>query len=281
MEKKVLWDKDFSSQCYTATLDKLDLFLELIQFIQDKNIDDYIYEKVIEDEELWGWIYSKDKSEYIDAKKELSKKIQKVKTITEAVYEKDFLSLGKDVQPRMFLCSFSEENVFYIASVKGFYKALRSYLSMEKKDEFCKDLPESFPNILFVSNIESTVNTLNQKFEIIRTEIVNHLTELNDYSSKFLELLEEKKSYTEISEKFKSDTGIDCSPQAGRNHVKKLKIECQNCITGESETVTCELHTKFETFNIDRLKQDRIYFYPGKKGIENGCIIVKHIGKHL
>ena len=36
-----------------------------------------------------------------------------------------------------------------------------------------------------------------------------------------------------------------------------------------------------EKFNIDRTKQDRIYFFPGRKGIHEGKIIVKHIGKHL
>lgn len=281
MEKKVLWDKEFPSQCYTISLEELNIFLELLQFIQDNKITDYIYEKVVEDEELWGWIYSKDNTEFIDAKKELSKKIQKVKTLREDMFKKDFMCLGKNEKPRIFLCSFREKNIFYISSIQSFYIALRKYLGMQKKDEFCRDLHESFPEILFVTDIESSVNTLNQKFETIREEIINHLTKLNNYNSKFLKLLEENRSYTEISQIFKNDTGIDCSPQSGRDHIKELKIECQNSITEKKEIVTCELHTKFKTFNTDRLKQDRIYFFPGKKGVEKGRIIVKHIGKHL
>ena len=281
MEKKVLWDKEFPSQCYLISLEELNMFLELLQFIHDNKITDYIYEKTVEDEELWGWIYSRDNTDLIDVKKELSKKIQKVKTLKEDMFEKDLICLGKNEKPRIFLCSFSEKDIFYISSIQKFYIAMRKYLSMEKKDEFCKDLHESFPAILFVTDIDASINTLNQKFETIKDEIINHLTELNNYNYKFLELLEENKSYTEISQIFKYDTGIDCSPQSGRDHTKELKIECQNSVTEKKEIVKCELHTKFKTFNIDRLKQDRIYFFPGKRGIEKGRIIVLHIGKHL
>ncbi len=76
-------------------------------------------------------------------------------------------------------------------------------------------------------------------------------------------------------------TGIACSPQAGREHVQSLRQIFRNEETKQDEEITCELHTKFRTFNIDRKKQDRLYFFPGKKGIKGGKIIVKHIGEHL
>lgn len=94
-------------------------------------------------------------------------------------------------------------------------------------------------------------------------------------------MLGEHKSYQEIAQQFIIDTGIDCSPQAARKKVQVLKETQMNEITGQEETVICELHTKFKTFNVDREKQDRIYFFPGKPGILGGRIIVKHIGTHL
>ena len=84
-----------------------------------------------------------------------------------------------------------------------------------------------------------------------------------------------------IAQNFCADTGIDCSPQASRDSVQKLKISCFNEISSRKEIINCELHTKFNKFNIDRTKQDRIYFFPGRQGIHEGKIIVKHIGKHL
>lgn len=130
-------------------------------------------------------------------------------------------------------------------------------------------------------NQETTVNTLNRKFEDIRAEIVEHLVHIDNYHSRFSEMLEGHKSYQEIAQQFFMDTGIDCSPQASRKKVQVLKETQINEITGQEETIDCELHTKFKTFNSDREKQDRIYFFPGKHGIAGGRIIVKHIGTHL
>ncbi len=85
----------------------------------------------------------------------------------------------------------------------------------------------------------------------------------------------------DTAEKFSADTGIACSPQAGREKVQTLKEKYMNHLSGQEEVVICELHTKFKTFNINREQQDRIYFFPGKQGILDGRIIVKHIGAHL
>lgn len=122
---------------------------------------------------------------------------------------------------------------------------------------------------------------MNRKFEDIREEIVEHLIQINDYQVRFSELLEKHKSYQEIAHEFSIDTEIECSPQAGREKVQALKEKHINDINGREETVICELHTKFKKFNIDRERQDRIYFFPGKKGILEGRIIVKYIGTHL
>lgn len=142
-------------------------------------------------------------------------------------------------------------------------------------------MQECFPNIYFADGIGATINTLNRRFEDIRGEIVEHLTQICDYQIKFGELLDEHKSYQEIAQQFSKDTGIDCSPQAGREKVQLLKERQVNETTGQEEIIVCELHTKFKTFNIDREHQDRIYFFPGKRDILGGKVIVKHIGKHL
>ena len=84
-----------------------------------------------------------------------------------------------------------------------------------------------------------------------------------------------------IAQEFYADTGIECSPQAGRDNIQDLKIYCYNEVSNQTEVIKCELHTKFKKFNIDKTKQDRIYFFPGRYGINGGKIIVKHIGKHL
>lgn len=281
MEKAVLWDNRLAEQYRESTSAMLDSFLELVEFVQVNKIKNMMDEKALEDNRLWNWLYAKDDIELVDIKKELSKKLQKTKSIATEQFEEMLQNVGSNENPKLFVLLFNGEDVFYISSMVEYYKALWQYLCMEKKNDFAKDLQECFPNIFFSENIETSINTLNRKFEDIREEIVEHLIQINNYKSRFEELVSEHRSYKDISKIFSAETGIECSPQAGREGVQDLKALFYNSLTKQEESITCELHTKFRRFNIDNDKQDRIYFFPGKCGIENGRIVVKHIGKHL
>ena len=281
MEKIVLWGKEIEKDFAMATEKQLDDFLELMLFIQKNNIRNDICETTLDKEELWEWLYSKDQIELNDIKRELSRYLEKAKCRGKDEFDKLFNTIGKLLTLKVLLLSFRKESIYYISTILEYYTSIRSYLAAEKKDDFCNDLQECFPHIFFVEEIGTTVNTLNRRFEDIRAEIVEHLIYINNYHPKFNKMLGEHKSYQEIAQQFIIDTGIDCSPQAARKKVQALKETQMNEITGQEETVVCELHTKFRTFNVDREKQDRIYFFPGKQGILGGRIIVKHIGTHL
>lgn len=259
----------------------MDDFLELVRFVQKNGIQNLICKSTLDKAELWEWLYSKDQIELNDIKRELSRRLERAECKEEGKYEEFFGKIGKLLAIKVLLLSFKGESVYYISTIAEYYISIRNYLALEKKDDFCNDLQECFPNIFFVEGIETTVNTLNRKFEDMREEIIEHLVRINDYYRKFSDMLENHKSYREIAKQFIIDTGIDCSPQAGREKVQALKETRINEVTGQEETVVCELHTKFKTFNIDKEKQDRIYFFPGKQGILGGRIIVKHIGTHL
>lgn len=281
MEKVVLWGKEIEQDFEGASEKQLDDFLELIIFIQKSGIRNEICVSTLDKAELWEWLFSKDQIELNDIKRELSRRLEKVKCTEEREFDELFGKIGKMVAIKVLLLSFKRESIYYISTILEYYAGIRSYLAAEKKDDFCNDLQECFPNIFFAEGIDTTVNTLNRKFEEIREEIVEHLIHINNYQKKFSEMLKAKKSYQEIAQQFTSDTRIDCSPQAGREKVQALKETQINEVTGQEETVICELHTKFRTFNVDKDKRDRIYFFPGKQGILGGRIIVKHIGKHL
>ncbi len=281
MEKVVLWGEEIEKEFAGASENQLDDFLELIRFIQKNSIRNEICESTLDKAELWEWLGSKDQIELNDIKRELSRYLEKARCSEKEVFDKFANNIGKLITPKLLLLSFKKESIYYISTILEYYTGIRSYLAAEKKDEFCGDLQECFPHIFFVEGIGTTINTLNRKFEDIREEIVEHLVCINNYQKRFHEMLEEHRSYQEISRQFTMDTGIDCSPQAGRGKVQALKEIRLNEMTGQEETVVCELHTKFSTFNIDRERQDRIYFFPGKQGILGGRIIVKHIGNHL
>lgn len=281
MEKVILWDNEIEKSFFTSSEQQLSDFLELLQFIREEQITDYISTDTRDSSDLWAWLGSKDQIELNDIKKELSIHIEKRKYVEIDELEEYKRQIGKMDKRKIMLLKFDDGNPYYFATIMGYYAAIRKYLSSEKKDEFSKDLPECFPAICFWEGIDKTINTLNRKFEEIREEIVEHLTVLDGYQPKFLQMAEENISYREMAERFSSDTKIECSPQSDRQDVKDLKVTCINVISEQEEQVICELHTKFRKFNIDREKQDRIYFFPGKKGIMNDRVIVKHIGKHL
>jgi len=281
MNKVILWGKGIEKDFADASESQLDDFLELVQYIQKNDIKNVICQNTLDKAELWDWLYAKDQVGLNDIKRELSRRMEKAKCVDEAEFNKFMEKIGKQVSLKVLILLLSNLNIYYISTMLEYYAGIRNYLKAEKKDDFCKDLQECFPNIYFAEGIEATVNSLNRKFEDIREEIVEHLIQINDYQVRFSELLEEHKSYQEIAREFSVDTGIDCSPQAGREKVQALKEKHINCISGQEETVICELHTKFRRFNIDRERQDRIYFFPGKKGIVEGKVIVKYIGAHL
>lgn len=280
MEKIILWGQEIEKCFIKVSEDQLDEFLELARYIQINNIQNMICEKTWENPNLWDWLCSKNEIELNDMKRELMRRIEKAERVGENEFNHILNRVGQSTPVKTLVFLFDDDNVYYVSTISEYYTGIRAYLLMEKKDEFCKDLQECFPNIFFDQGIETSINTLNRKFEEIREEIVEHLIHINDYRTKFWELLKEHKSYPEIAQRFSADTGIDCSPQAGRESVQLLKGKYLNS-DGQEETVTCELHTKFKKFNINREKQDRIYFCPGKQGILDEKVIVKYIGTHL
>lgn len=281
MEKAILWDEHLNEQFVKVSNEKLNLFLELLSYIGDNNISNTMSLDLYDNSDLWEWLTSKEPSSLRDIKKELLIKISKTKRVLRQEYINIVANVGNLNKDKILILEFSNKSVYYISTMDEYYIGLRSYLAMEKKDDFCKDMLECFPNIWFDENIASSINSLNRDFEELREEIVEHLTKINDYHSKFTYLLSQSKSNQDISQAFHAETGIECSPQAGREGVQVLKMSCFNELSKQTEVVKCELHTKFKRFNIDRTKQDRIYFFPGKPGIKQGKIIVKHIGKHL
>lgn len=281
MKKAVLWGNTIEKDFAGALENQLDDFLELIQYIQKNNIRNVICESTLNAAELWEWLYSKEQIELNDIKRELSRRLERAECVAQDEFDELFDKIGKMQRIKVLALSFESESIYYISSLAEYYAGLRSYLVSEKKDDFCSDLQDCFPNIYFAEDIGTTINSLNRKFEDIREEIVEHLIQINNYQVTFGALLNKNKSYQEIAQQFTIDTGIACSPQAGREKVQLLKERRVNEITGQEETIVCELHTKFKTFNIDRERQDRIYFFPGKRGILGGKIIVKYIGNHL
>lgn len=280
MTKEILWDKDIGNALVTFSYIQLDNFLEALFFGYNQGALLFMNNQINEDISFWDWLYSKDDSSLNDMKREIVKWLGRTSNIEDALFEEKENEIGKNNGVKVLIAGITK-NTFCFCTVDEYLRGVRKYLSMEKKSDFVEDLEECFPRLYFVSDIGTTINSLNRKFEEIREEIVEHLSSLDGYQESFRSMMLEGKSNIEMGEAFKRDTNIDCSPQSDRSATRELRISIFNDNTQQPEEIICELHTKFNKCNVDRTKQDRIYFFPGKEGIKNGRIIVKHIGTHL
>lgn len=283
MNIQAIWTDELTEQFPKENYKKIMQFMDLLDLLKDKTIVINQDEgSVYECEDFVDWLYSRKEPELSDIKKELMIKMTKYSHCKDTQIKQLKREIGKMQPQKYFALDFREDaDLYYAATVRGMYSICRKYLSMESKSEFKEDMEFCFPDIYFDKTVPSSLNSLNRKFEEIRTEIVEHLIALNEYRANFLHQNEDNKSYRDIAAEFQRDTGIECSPQGDKKMLDILKRDFKNKCTGHNEKINCELHTKFNRFNKDKEKQDRIYFAPAKKGICSDRVIVVHIGGHL
>lgn len=283
MNIQAIWTDELTEQLPKQKYEKIVEFMELLDLLNDNMLAINLnLEGAYEYEDFARWIYSRREPELADVKKELMIRMSKGCHCEDQELEELKSEIGKVREPKYFALNFREEdNCHYAASVGRIYEICRRYLGMESKSEFKADLEFCFPDIFFDKTVSVSLNSLNRKFDEIRKEIVEHLTALNDYKVTFIRQVKEKKGYREIAMEFQRDSGIECSPQGDKKGLKILMREFVNECTGKKETINCELHTKFNRYNIDKDKQDRIYFAPAREGICAGKVILIHIGDHL
>lgn len=282
MNIQAVWTEEIPQQIITKDYDELEAFMSLLDFMEDNDLKVYLNEDEIYGlEKFCDWIYSKKDAELSDIKRELMLRMEKCAYCDSKQAQEFMNEVGKVQKEKYFAMDFREEKPFYAVTVDKLYQICRKYLAVESKAEFKSDMEFCFPDIYFDTSVPGSLNTLNRNFEDIRAEIVAHLTAINNYKDAFLEFMEQNRGYREIAAKFMEKNEIECSPQGDRKQTVNLKREFKNDITGANEEVVCELHTKFKKYNIDRTKQDRIYFAPARKGVCSDRTIVVHIGKHL
>jgi len=236
---------------------------------------DSMWSKIIKGIDFVDWLYGNHDIEHKDIKRELQIRVSRAETLLGDI---DFVSSSN--QPCVFIVGIPSPDFVWTISEYLTFKQNR-LKSIKSKSVFSEELGECFMNIFFDKSVPGSINTLQTHFDDIREEIVSHLQKLDEFYESFCLCISKNNSFEETSEAFKNFSGINCSPQAGRASVKDLKRKYMNTKTKVSEEITCELHTKFNTHNRDRSKQDRIYFHPGKPFICDGKIIVIHIGEHL
>lgn len=293
---KAVWDYRITEKLITTDKLEYDInnLLDTIECAKMDNADIYFCDELlcknINGIDFSTWLYDKNSyPEYADAKRELYRYMMKSNRVGNdeyfrlwSLFENNSIEVEENTKSLVISFYISADNTLYVFSPQRYYSAKQWYLSKYvNRDEFVVEAKGCFLNLFFHENVISSINTLNTDFRIVKPYIIEHLQALDAYQRIYSLKGNSSGSFREIANEIEELYSIACSPQADRNSVKNLKYDFKNNSTKRIENLCCELHTKLKWHDMDRSKQDRIYFHPGKLEIENGRILIVHIGTHL
>lgn len=168
---------------------------------------------------------------------------------------------------------FINEDRLYINCIDRMLSPHRFYLEqLNSLDEFKEDFKRCFPNLIFHVRIDQTINVFNNINEHSR-ELIRHLSILNDFAKNLY--LEIGVSSNEIYDRLRSEYKIIASGRGSNEGLDKFLCKFANN-QNELEEVRCNPHSKLYTAHSDY----RIYFHWGRENIQNGKILIGHIGNH-
>jgi len=172
-----------------------------------------------------------------------------------------------------------DDNVQIIYGIEGWYKFRRHFLSLYPQDEnfFIDECIKYFPDLYFHKRNRETIKSI---LGYCPKKIVFHLAALND---KFKDCVGTNLDRTQILKQFSIHANLDetATLEGDAARKKDFTFSFPNDL-GEDEDVCCEPHLKLcysDTSNSYSTNR-RIYFHEGKPNIQNGKILIGHIGSH-
>ncbi|WP_166334435.1 hypothetical protein [Sphingobacterium chungjuense] len=167
-----------------------------------------------------------------------------------------------------------------IYGIDGWFKFKRYFLGIypQNADFFIDECKIYFEFLYFH---EDNKNSVKRIFPSCVKKIIHHLSELNDkFPNSKTSPYNRLNTLDNFNVQYVHD-GQAASPQGDIRKKRDLTfvfLNKENC----SENVYCELHLKISHDDRNVFSNDRrIYFHEGIKQIQDGKILIGHIGKHL
>lgn len=172
----------------------------------------------------------------------------------------------------------SELQIVY--HLNGWFNFRRHFLGLYPKNEnfYIGECIKYFPDLFFHELNRTSISAI---FNDCPKKIIYHLSALND---NFKSIDTANRNRTQVLDAFSITANLDETASLEGNAERKASftfsfINNQN----KSEEVCCEPHLKLcysdisNSYSNDR----RIYFHEGKENIQDGKILIGHIGEHL
>lgn len=174
------------------------------------------------------------------------------------------------------------EDVQLIYGIDGWYKFRRYFLGLyPDEDKFIEECSKYFPNLYFHTRNTITTKDILADFAI---SIVKHLGYLNDIfvSFRYREFPNESVKYKTFTSECKLEA--DAASKDTNDRKSNLIFEFTDK-NGLIVPVTCYPHLRLcrsDKYPDDvTYYQHRVYFHEGMERVQNGKILIGHIGLHL
>jgi hypothetical protein len=174
------------------------------------------------------------------------------------------------------------ENIYSVYNKNNWISFHRYFLGLYPKSprHFKAECEKYFPRLFIHARVEDSISSILQDFS---KKIVYYLSCLND---KFEECKTNPYDRVKTLKKFSSLCSFDepASNEGNIQRKKELSFSFLNSVSNREEMIYCEPHLKLSQSDNSGNSEfyfHRIYFHEGKPEIENGKILIGHIGKHL
>lgn len=216
-------------------------------------------------------LFGISESEYLFGTNDNSKLLLKIlnRSIKVSDQEDEHIAkIGFDNGLSSVICNLSDLNNYF----------KKKLLTAVSNQEIIELLMKLYIELIFLNNINSSINFINMKDENNVEKICSHLEAINTHFSTCFDTHKTKGLKVVIKE-FKDLTGIDSSCENNRRVVKDYRTIKLTDIDDYRNSIDeqFELHTKLDISDF----KERIYFSKGQNVIQKNKIIIAHIGKHL
>lgn len=169
-----------------------------------------------------------------------------------------------------------------ISSKDDWYYFHRSFLTHIYIEEsyFYHEIINYFPQIYFHPQVETSLKGINGRLDNFVKSVIHNLTQLND---KF-KMYPVQSNLRDTLRKFSVECSVDATLEGNVNRKKDFTFFFVDTKSSKKFQVCCEPHLKIDKNDLPgdtHCYFNRIYFHPGLDEINDGKILVGHIGSHL
>jgi len=162
------------------------------------------------------------------------------------------------------------------------YNFHRFFLAQNPLDEshFFKEIQKYFPQIYFHPHVENSLKSLEGGLDKFAGPIIHNLIQLNDKFSSY----PVQSSLNDVLRMFSRECNVDATLEGDIRRKPELTFDFADANSNKVFSVYCEPHLKLSKSSLlgdTHHYFNRIYFHLALPDVNNGRILVGHIGAHL